>query len=68
MGTSLTPEFWERFTLLLFAAMGVTIVLAALFDSLVLRFQNRRAHRPPAPSASAPYRPETEDQRTSVRS
>ncbi|MFJ8632388.1 hypothetical protein [Streptomyces sp. NPDC093568] len=57
MGTSLTPEFWERFTLLLFAAMGVTFALAALFDTLALRRQNRRAHRT-----------ETADHRPPVRS
>lgn len=67
MGTSLTPEFWERFTLLLFVAMGVTFALAALFDTLALRRQNRRAHRPPVPPTRAPHRPETADHRPSAR-
>ncbi|WAZ19499.1 hypothetical protein STRCI_000554 [Streptomyces cinnabarinus] len=47
MGTSLTPEFWERFTLLLFAAMGVTFVLTALFDALALRRTIRRTRKIP---------------------
>ncbi|WTE91214.1 hypothetical protein OH767_05370 [Streptomyces sp. NBC_01614] len=46
MGTSLTPEFWEPLALLLVAATGVAFALAALFDSLALRRQNRRTHRP----------------------
>ncbi|WP_405577210.1 hypothetical protein [Streptomyces sp. NBC_01092] len=69
MGTSLTPEFWERFALLLFAATGVAFALAALFDSLALRRQNRRAHRPPIKSVKptrAPHRPGTGDHRPSV--
>ncbi|MDF3147707.1 MULTISPECIES: hypothetical protein [unclassified Streptomyces] len=67
MGTSLTPEFWERFTLLLFAAMGVTFALAALFDALALRRQNRRAHRPPVLQTPGPQRPKTADHRPSIR-
>ncbi|AZQ39480.1 hypothetical protein EJ357_43660 [Streptomyces cyaneochromogenes] len=67
MGTSLTPEFWERFTLLLFVAMGVTFALAALFDALALRRLNRRAHRPAASPTRAPHRTETADHRPSVR-
>lgn len=67
MGTSLTPEFWERCTLLLFVAMGVTFALAALFDTLALRRQNRRALRPPVPATRAPHRTETADHRPSVR-
>ncbi|QOV33729.1 hypothetical protein IM697_26450 [Streptomyces ferrugineus] len=67
MGTSLTPEFWERFTLLLFAATGVTCVLAALFDTLVLRRRGRRARRRPTPPSRAPHRPETAIHHSSVR-
>ncbi|WP_260859851.1 hypothetical protein [Streptomyces cupreus] len=37
------PEFWERFALLLFVAMGVTFVLTTLFDTLALRLRIRRA-------------------------
>ncbi|MFI2435888.1 hypothetical protein [Streptomyces sp. NPDC018693] len=58
MGTSLTPEFWERFTALLFAAMGVTFVLTAALDALALRAARRRAAAPsPPPSPPAPPRP-----------
>ncbi|MDH6514814.1 hypothetical protein M2163_008212 [Streptomyces sp. SAI-135] len=63
MGTSLTPEFWERFVLLLFASMGVTVVLTALFDALALRVARRRAQTPPAP---APPRPVEADRRARV--
>ncbi|MGV9452489.1 hypothetical protein [Streptomyces sp. NPDC003635] len=66
MGTSLTPEFWERFALLLFAATGVTFALAALFDALVLRRRSRRAHRAQATSAVAAPRPRTTSHRPSV--
>ncbi|MEV0173563.1 hypothetical protein AB0I00_20900 [Streptomyces sp. NPDC050803] len=66
MGTSLTPEFWERFTLLLFAAMGVTFALAALFDALALRRQVRRARRTPGTPARTPQGPATTVHRTSV--
>ncbi|WP_329331804.1 hypothetical protein OG866_03120 [Streptomyces sp. NBC_00663] len=66
MGTSLTPEFWERFTLLLFAAMGLTFALAAFFDELALRRINRRAHRPPTGPEQTPPRVRSTDHRTSV--
>ncbi|MEU6541289.1 hypothetical protein [Streptomyces sp. NPDC047000] len=59
MGTTLTPEFWERFAVLLVAATVVTVVLATAFDTLVLRLTARhgRGHRPPAPPEPAPHRP-----------
>lgn len=59
MGTTLTPEFWERFAVLLVAATAAIIVLTAVFDTLVLRLTDRhgRGHRPPAPPEPAPYRP-----------
>ncbi|MFI5553558.1 hypothetical protein [Streptomyces sp. NPDC051738] len=69
MGTSLTREFWERLAFLLVASTGVAFALAALFDSLALRRQNRRAHRPPIKPVKpirAPHRPGTEDHRPSV--
>ncbi|MGC0343146.1 hypothetical protein [Streptomyces sp. SLBN-8D4] len=67
MGTSLTPEFWERFVLLLFAAMGVTIVLTAFFDALALRIARRRAQMPPTPpTAQVRPRPAAKDHRTPV--
>ncbi|MFE3854328.1 hypothetical protein ACFXPN_24680 [Streptomyces griseorubiginosus] len=45
MGTSLTPEFWRLFAVLLVTAMAVTIVLSATLDALYLRRQRRRAAR-----------------------
>ncbi|MCX5336648.1 MULTISPECIES: hypothetical protein [unclassified Streptomyces] len=65
MGTSLTPEFWERFTILLVAAMGVTIVLTAALDALAVRLLRRRAGRTPPPRRP---RPTTTDHRTIVHS
>ncbi|WP_329282242.1 hypothetical protein [Streptomyces sp. NBC_01451] len=53
MGTSLTPEFWERFAVLLVAAMGVTLILTVAFDALAVRLLSRRVHKP-----STPYLPE----------
>ncbi|MER5450168.1 hypothetical protein ABT052_14615 [Streptomyces sp. NPDC002766] len=67
MGTTLTPEFWERFAVLLVAAMAVTFVLTALFDTLVVRLTNRRGHRPPTPPAEAPHRPTPRHHRMPVR-
>ncbi|WP_367325282.1 hypothetical protein [Streptomyces sp. HUAS ZL42] len=66
MGTSLTPEFWERFTVLLVAAMGVTFVLTALFDALALRLLRRRLHTPPSRPTRTPHPPAGTDHRTSV--
>ncbi|MGW2717742.1 hypothetical protein [Streptomyces sp. NPDC001492] len=48
MGTSLTPEFWRQFAVLLVIAMAVTFVLSAALDALVLRAQQRRAARRPS--------------------
>lgn len=42
MGTSLTPEFWRLFAVLLVVSMAVTFVLSAALDALVLRAQRRR--------------------------
>jgi hypothetical protein len=42
VGTSLTPEFWERFSVLLIAAIGLTCVLTASFDALAVRLLRRR--------------------------
>ena len=60
VGTTLTPEFWERFAVLLVAATAVTVVLTAVFDTLVLRLTDRRGrgHRPPAPPEPAAHRPQ----------
>ncbi|WP_329530921.1 hypothetical protein OG568_08375 [Streptomyces sp. NBC_01450] len=54
MGTSLTPEFWERFAMLLVLAAGLTYVLAAAFDDLVVRLLRRRAHRTPPRTPQPP--------------
>lgn len=43
MDTGLTPEFWERFALLLVAALGVTFALTAAMDALALRVARRCA-------------------------
>jgi hypothetical protein len=64
VGTSLTPEFWERFAVLLVLAAGLTCVLAAVFDGLAVRLLGRRAPRTPP---RAPYRPVRTDHRPSVR-
>ncbi|MEU3795239.1 hypothetical protein [Streptomyces fructofermentans] len=65
MGTSLTPELWRLFAVLLVAAIGVTVVLTAAFDALAVRLLCRRAHKPPTPM---PYRPEHARYRPSVPS
>ncbi|NUO43164.1 MAG: hypothetical protein HOV82_14090 [Streptomyces sp.] len=46
MGTSLTPEFWRLFAVLLMISVAVTFVMSAALDALVARLQQRR--RPPA--------------------
>ena len=63
MGTSLTPEFWERFAVLLVLAAGLTCVLTVALDGIAVRLLRRRAHRT---STRAPYRPERNDHRMSV--
>lgn len=74
MGTSLTPEFWERFAVLLVAAMGVTFALTAAMDALALRVARRCAHRavvqalPPRPTGTARrVPPSANDRRLSGR-
>ncbi|WP_033327127.1 hypothetical protein [Streptomyces yerevanensis] len=47
MGTSLTPEFWRLFAVLLVISMAVTFVLSAALDVLALRAQRRRSRRRP---------------------
>ncbi|MDX3241359.1 MULTISPECIES: hypothetical protein [unclassified Streptomyces] len=64
MGTSLTPEFWERFAVLLVLGAGLTCVLAAVFDDLAVRLLRRRGHRT---SPAAPM-PDRHDHRVSVHS
>ncbi|MFJ8112004.1 hypothetical protein [Streptomyces sp. NPDC096132] len=67
MGTSLTPEFWERFAVLLALGAGLTCVLAAWFDDFAVRLLRRRVHRTP-PQAPTPRRPERHSHRVSVHS
>jgi hypothetical protein len=45
VGTSLTPEFWRLFAVLLVASMAVTFVLSAALDALVVRAQRRHIRR-----------------------
>lgn len=47
MGTTLTPEFWRQFAVLLVIATAVTFVLSAALDALVLRLRARRTPQPP---------------------
>ena len=55
MRTTLTPEFYELFAVLLVAAMAVTFVVAAVADAWAVRMLRRLAarrraaaeHRPP---------------------
>ncbi|MGW7210840.1 hypothetical protein [Streptomyces sp. NPDC054837] len=52
MGTSLTPEFWERFAVLLVAAMGVAFVLTAVLDAWAVRLLRRRVRTSSPPRAA----------------
>lgn len=45
MGTSLTPDFWKLFGVLLVISMAVTFVMSAALDTLVVRLQVRRRQR-----------------------
>ncbi|MFJ9709389.1 hypothetical protein [Streptomyces sp. NPDC101234] len=60
MGTSLTTEFWERFSVLLVVALAMTAILTAvfttLFDALTAWLSGRRPHRttPPIPHPRMP--------------
>ncbi|MDQ0766742.1 hypothetical protein [Streptomyces canus] len=45
MGTSLTPEFWRLFAVLLVISMAVTFVLSAALDALALRAQRCHIRR-----------------------
>jgi len=62
--TSLTPQFWQLFAVLLVAAVGVTFVLTAVFDALALRLLHRCGRRMPTQASPQPTTP---DHRTSVR-
>ncbi|MGW3109588.1 hypothetical protein [Streptomyces sp. NPDC001100] len=45
MGTTLTPEFWRQFAVLLVIATALTVVVGAALDALVLRMRARRTPR-----------------------
>ncbi|MFF0097614.1 hypothetical protein ACFYSF_48155 [Streptomyces canus] len=45
MGTSLTPDFWKLFGVLLVISIAVTFVVSAALDTLVVRLQERRRRR-----------------------
>ena len=47
MGTSLTPEFWRLFAVLLVISTAVTFTLSAALDALALRAQRRHIRRRP---------------------
>lgn len=58
VGTSLTPEFWRLFAVLLVLSTAITLVLSAALDVLVVRMRRRhrqdgRYGRPPAGSGDA---------------
>ncbi|MDX3386431.1 hypothetical protein PV682_34005 [Streptomyces niveiscabiei] len=53
MGTSLTPEFWERFAILLAMAIVVTVALSTALDALVVRLRHRPPRRPRLPRTPA---------------
>ncbi|TPQ17738.1 hypothetical protein [Streptomyces sporangiiformans] len=65
MGTSLTPEFWRLFAVLLGISTAVTFVLSAALDALVLRARRRgMRHRSAGPrTVEVSHRPD----RTLVR-
>ncbi|GHE55632.1 hypothetical protein [Streptomyces capitiformicae] len=62
MGTSLTPDFWRLFAVLLVVAATLTFVLSAVLDALFVRRLRRRqdrqltarANRPPDRPSDAP--------------
>lgn len=58
VGTTLTPEFWRQFAVLLVIATAVTVVAGAALDALVLRTRVRRApQRPPGTPMVRAHRP-----------
>ncbi|MFE3165257.1 hypothetical protein [Streptomyces sp. NPDC059224] len=68
VGTSLTPEFWEHFSVFLVLALAITAILSAVFttvfDALNARLRNRRRH---GPAPREPHRPAPSEHRTSVQ-
>ncbi|MGP4051266.1 hypothetical protein [Streptomyces sp. 2A115] len=64
MGTSLTPEFWERSAVLLVVAIGLTCVLTASFDALAIRLLRRHVRRQSQQTGTTST---VADHRTSIR-
>ncbi|MCC9711311.1 hypothetical protein E4N62_42505 [Streptomyces sp. MNU76] len=55
MGTSLTPDFWRLFAVLLAVSATLTFVVSALLDALyVRRLRRRRDRQPTARTDGAP--------------
>ncbi|MFE1841069.1 hypothetical protein [Streptomyces sviceus] len=42
MGTSLTPEFWRLFAVLLVIFTAATVLVSAALDTLLVRMRQRR--------------------------
>nr|WSY51046.1 hypothetical protein OG999_13600 [Streptomyces sp. NBC_00886] len=58
MGTTLTPEFWRQFAVLLVTATAATFVISAALDALVLRMRaHRTPQRPPVTPVVRTHRP-----------
>jgi len=58
VGTTLTPEFWRQFAVLLVIATVATAVLSGVLDALVLRMRAHRApQRPPVAPVVRTHRP-----------
>ncbi|WP_217184813.1 hypothetical protein [Streptomyces sp. AC495_CC817] len=60
MGTSLTPDFWRLFAVLLAVSATLTFVLSAVLDALyVRRLRRRRDRQPTAGTDGTPDGPST---------
>ncbi|MCI3928868.1 hypothetical protein [Streptomyces sp. AN091965] len=58
MGTSLTPDFWRLFVVLVVTSAVVTVIVGAALDALVVRQRQRRSHEVPSPQrVRRPRRP-----------
>ncbi|WP_326790169.1 hypothetical protein [Streptomyces sp. NBC_00151] len=67
MGTTLTPEFWRQFAVLLVIAAAVVVAAEAALDALVLRMRDRRtSQRPPVPPVESAAREPQTARRTPV--
>ncbi|MEV5957568.1 hypothetical protein AB0M11_28015 [Streptomyces sp. NPDC051987] len=67
MGTSLTTEFWERFTVLLVLALAMTAILTAVFTALFDRLTaGLRGHRSHGTTPRTPHPRVREDRRIPV--